>query len=99
MAELTKKNLINWLHSKKDNEIVGYAGEADSCPLATYYKENKTNVDCVAVTAGEVRYVKKYGNKIWVKVLPKWAKNFVAIIDEEFTVVSVEDALEVLNDV
>jgi hypothetical protein len=100
MSELTKKNFIEWLHTKKDGEIVGEACVTDSCPIANFYKENKKNVD-VRVDVAEVAYVKKYGNKLWKKTLPKWAQKFINIIDhdEYMDYVTVETALEVMNEV
>lgn len=98
--EVTKKNLRNWLESLDTDDYVGESGAARSCPIATFIKETKSNIEYVVVMPSYVEYGKVNGGREWRKKLPKWANQFIVAVDnwDEYAITA-GDALDILEGV
>ena len=70
---LTREQFAAWLDSKPADEVVGFAMDNCSCPLAKVLSAPHR-----AITVGDKTYSDEYGS---IGFLPKWAQKFVYSID------------------
>lgn len=76
-TKVTYWGFVRWLYSKRDDEVVGYAGDPYHCPIATYLRETDPTRE-FAVRA--TKYWQSWSVQS-ERRLPRWAALFVFTVD------------------
>jgi hypothetical protein len=93
---LTLDRFEEWLRKHSPDDVVGYAGLENSCPIAFYLKSTHGSVADVCVWVDHYSVNGREYNS------PKWAKYFVVDLDaprDDGVPVKAGEAIAILDDV
>src|SRR5688500_7983939 len=80
VADLDRADFETWLSQHGQEEIVGTAFRATSCPITQWLRTKDLKVP--EVDAHHLRFIRDA--KFVEQLLPEWAKKFVLYIDLEY---------------
>ena len=85
MRLIDKRNFRKWLKGKNKADIVGLSKQYDSCPIACYLEETH-NAFRGGISANELILKINFHNPLDMNTqsTPKWAKNFIELVDSDF---------------
>lgn len=84
----------SWLAKKNDDDLIGYRGVGNHCPIATCIKETMEAKD-VYVGPNYIGFERKGGHR-WYNT-PKWARVFMSRIDWGHGQVSAKEARKAMK--